>query len=246
MSHPARYSREVLALFAEILLHEWPDFMPRPILHDPFAGTGERLHEFCNHPDTYFTYTGTEIEEAFIEAPGIVHGDARDPLTYPPHTRTDDLWAAGWVIVTSAVYPNGMCDHHRPRDTSKRRNYRASKIAITGDPDAELDEGNAGRYGYRGTKRPEDGGTSKRREQYWAIHRAAIPHWETAEMVLVNVSDFKHSNGEVEPVVDDWAALLREFGWTDQTHHPVGTKRMRHGKNREQRVEHEVVIVGRR
>jgi len=244
VSHPARYSPEVLDVFREVLDNAWPDWFGRPILFDPFAGTGERLHAFCCSTDTDggWSYAGTELEGAFIEAPGIHQGDSRDPDTYPPHLYP----GREWVIVTSPVYPNGMADNHLARDTSRRRNYRKAKAEITGDPEVALEEQNMANLGYRGTKRPEDGGKSVKRREYWRIARECVEHWESAALILVNVSDFKHSNGVVEPVVDDWAKLLHEFGWTDQTIMPVGTKRMRDGQNADQRVDHEVVIVGRR
>lgn len=246
MTHPARYSKPVLDLTREILLAEWPEFMGRPMLHDPCAGTGERLHEFCNSDGMWWPYSGTEIEECYIEAPGILHGNSTRADTYPPARWPETTPVFGWLIFTSVVYPNGMADNHLARDGSPRKNYRKAKAEITGDEEAELDPDNAGNYGYRGTKRPEDGGTSRKREAYWDIHRRMLPHWETAEMVILNASDFKHSNGRVEPVVKDWRDLLHEFGWSKQVAHPVGTQRMKHGQNADQRVAHEVVIVARR
>lgn len=247
MPHPARYSSEVLDVAFDILRHEWPDWMGRPLIVDPFAGTGERLHERCNRDmNDSWGYLGFEIEADFIEAPGIIHADATNPAVYP-HPGVDAI--DRWVILTSPVYSNGMCDNHRPRDTSKRRNYRAHKIEITGNPDAELDPANMGRYGYRGTKRPEDGGTSKRRAAYWDLAEKAVANWGRAEMALVNVSDFIYTrDGEehIEPLVADWTSLLRGHGWDDITEHPVGTRRMKHGENADKRVDHEVVIVGRK
>lgn len=248
MTHPARFSPEIVDLVSGILLARWPDFMGRPVVHDPFAGTGERLRAMCNGGEGAWSssYSGTEIEADFIEAPGIIHGSATDPETYPPATHLDETMVGGWIVFTSPVYPNGMADNFRPRDNSKRRTYRSHLIDVAGRPDVELEEQNMARFGYRGTKRPEDGGTSKRRASYWLIAHRAMINWRTAQLAIVNVSDFMHSNGDVEPVVDDWSNLLRQHGWGRQIHHPVATKRMGHGSNRDQRAACEVVIVAER
>lgn len=246
--HPARFSTEVIDVVRSLLLARWPTPGIRPILHDPFAGTGERLYEMCygRNGGLWWPYCGTEIERCFISAPGIAVGDSRDAATYPPTRFAEISERTGWIVFTSPVYANGVADNFRPRDSSERKTYRAAKIALTGNQEAELHLGNMGAYGYRGTKRPEDGGTSRRRGEFWQIANDCVKHWETASLVLLNVSDFMHSDGTIEPHVDDWSDLLAEHGWTSQTHHPVGTKRMRHGANREQRVDHEVVIVAER
>ncbi len=249
MSHPARFSPPIIDLVADILLAERPDFMGRPIIHDHMAGTGERLPEMCNRDNMMWMYSGTELEECFIVAPGIVQGDATEEATYPPARLPDQVAAFGWVLFTSWVYPNGMADNHLARDGSKRRNYRKAKAEITGDVEAELHPNNAANFGYRGTKRPEDGGTSKRRTEFWRIHREALANCDSAQMVILNVSDFVYTRKgvkDVEPFVDDCIALLDEHGWTDRVVHPVGTQRMGHGANRDNRVANEVVIVARR
>jgi hypothetical protein len=242
MSHPARYSKPILDIFAEILIERYPFPLGRPVLHDPFAGTGERLHELCNRPEMLWFYSGTEIEPAFIRAPGIFPGDSRDPLTYPPFRHPTETSQAGWLVVSSPVYANGMADSHFAQDGSRRRNYRKAKAEITGDPGAELHPENMGNYGYRGTSRD---GKSRRRAAYWRIADEAVQCWGTASLVLLNVSDFL-SGGVVEPHVDDWKALLRRHGWVNQIDVPVGTPRMRDGANADQRVAHEVIVVAQR
>lgn len=247
MNHPARYSPEVITIIRDVLLARWPDLMPRPIVHDPFAGTFERLYTtFGLDPDSLFPWCGTEIEECFIDPDiprgnGIMVGDSRDPATYPPARYPDEVgW--GWVVCTSPVYANGMADGHLPRDESVRRTYRKAKIELSGDESATLQTGNMGALGYRGTKRFEDGGKSIKRRLYWEIAEACVRNWDTAELVIVNVSDFS-SGGVMEPHVNDWKVLLDSFGWTRQVDHPVGTRRMRHGANSDIRADHEVVIV---
>lgn len=247
MSHPATYSAAVLECFGEILLGRWPDWFGRPLLFDPYAGTGVKLAAWAQSID--FDYSGIEIEESFIVAPHIHPGDATVFDFYPPARHPDEYRHGHWVVVTSPVYPNGMADNHLARDGSPRKNYRKAKAELTGNDEAKLHPNNMGNYGYRGSKRPEAGGTSKRREAYWTLAHQSVPHWSTAELVLVNVSDFTYTKGgveHVEPVVDDWANLLSDYGWKNQTRHLVATPRMRNGANRDKRVAREVIIEATR
>lgn len=240
--HPARYSQSIIDCFAEILLGRWPDWFGRPLLWDPYAGTGERLAELAER--TGFYYGGTEIEQWCIVAPHIHQGDATVWETYPP-ARHAEYANGGWLVICSPVYPNGMADAHLARDGSPRKNYRKAKAEATGDEEAKLHPNNMGALGYRGTKRPEEGGKSAKRAEYWRIAQESVRWWGTAELVLVNVSDFIYTrNGEerVEPLVADWKELLSLYGWTAQIDHLVPTPRMRHGENAEKRVAHEVII----
>lgn len=250
--HPARFSDEVVDLFVEIINHEVTDWFDPPTLWDPFAGTGEALADIASRciPGGInpLPYGGTEIEPLFIvDTQHILEGDATCAAFYPPALAARDplgRWGRGrYIIVTSPVYPNGVADNHLPQDASKRYFYRKTKIELSGDPTAELHINNMGRYGYRGTKR---GGISKRRAEYWRIASESVHWWSTADMVLVNVSDFKHSNGQIEPLVTDWRCLLKEFGWTSIIEHPVATSRMKNGANADQRAEHEVILVAKR
>lgn len=229
--HPARFSKEIRDLLIDILrpLAEITDGFH---IHDPFAGSGERLEEIAAAVPC--TWSGTEIEAEFIVNAGVSVGDATDPGTYPTFPYT---------IVTSPVYPNGMADSWAAADGSKRNTYRHRLAHMTGR-DRELHRNNMGRYGYRGT-----GPKSTKRAEYWRVAREAVAHWSTADAVIVNVSDFiytKRGVEHVEPVVADWAGLLRSAGWTNQMHIPVGTRRNGHGANRDQRVDHETIIVATR
>ena len=245
--HPARFSKPIVDVIRDILVAEFPGPMGRPVVHDPFAGTGTRLAEICDTGDGLgFGFSGTEIEECFIEHEAIIHGDACDARLYPPTLLPNETTTGGWVICTSPVYANGVADNHKPSDASKRHTYRAAKIEITGDPDAELHPGNMGNYGYRSTQRD---GKSTKRKAFWEIADAAMSHWDSALLAIVNVSDFKAKRNGVEvtePHVDDWKALLYKHGWINQTDFPVGTQRQGNGENRDVRVANEVVLVCRR
>jgi hypothetical protein len=241
VSHPARFSKEVVDTLVGLLQSlNAADRMvgrrPGLWIHDPFAGTGERLYEIASRLDPPAAYTGTEIEKEFIvvassEHGGVFQGDATDPRLYPGYP---------YIIVTSPAYPNGMADSWAAQDPSKRRNYRKALSEITGE-DRQLHENNQGRYGYRGT-----GPGSRKRVEYWRIARDSVKNWDRASLVIVNVSDFIYSKTGVdhtEPVVQEWDNLLKEFGW--QTYRvPVGTRRMRHGANSDKRVPAEWILVG--
>lgn len=240
MSHPARFSKEVIDVMVEILqgCHKMDAAVGHRVtpfhLHDPFAGTGERLWDLAQRIDPPGWISGTEIEAEFIVNKWIRQGDATDASTYP-------TWP--YVIVTSPSYPNGMSDSWDAQDGSKRKTYRSALKQITG-VDRELHDHNMGRYGYRGT-----GQDSPKRAQYWNIASTAVANWGGASMVLVNVSDFIWSrNGveTIEPVTNQWANLLSRHGWVNQTQCPVGTRRMKFGANRDVRVDVECVLVGTR
>jgi hypothetical protein len=233
--HPARFSPQIIDKLERLLDDAYPANQPH--IHDPFAGTGERLVALARRLN--WTCSGTELEPAFIETEHVRVGNATHQFTYPAVERYP------YIIVTSPVYPNGMADSWAARDGSKHNTYREAKARLLDldPPDVGLHPDNMGGMGYRGTKR---GGTSKKRVRYWEVADQAVECWWGADAVYVNVSDFMHSNGEVEPVVEDWARLLRSHGWTKQTHHEVETPRMGHGQNRDQRVAHEIIIEGRR
>lgn len=240
MSHPARFSKEVVDTLVDLLqslnkLSVKAGRRPGLWIHDPFAGTGERLYEIAGRLNPPAGYTGTEIEPEFIvlhktELGTVYPGDATKPH-YPinPH-----------IIVTSPAYPNGMADSWAAQDPSKHKNYRMALSEITGE-DRQLNINNQGRYGYRGT-----GPGSQKRKEYWRIAREAVKNWDGASLVIVNVSDFMYSKlgvDHTEPVVQEWADLLLEHGW--QTYRvPVGTRRMRLGANSDKRVPAEWILVG--
>jgi len=100
--HPARYSDDLLPIFAAALAG-----YVRVL--DPFAGTG-RIHELAGH-DT----VGVELEPEWAAMhPGTVVGNALD-LSFD-----NDSFDA---ICTSPTYGNRFADHHIARDGSTRRSY---------------------------------------------------------------------------------------------------------------------------
>ena len=229
IAHHAQFSPEIITVIARLLeaysIHR---------VHDPFAGKGVRLGQLCDELDIKFS--GTEIEPSFIEDRRVRHGDARDRRRYPRK--------APWAIVTSPVYPNGMADHHEAKDDSVRKTYRAAVKENEG-ADRELHEGNMARYGYRGTKRPDEGGRSVKRKSFWEIAEDSVRNWDGAELAIVNVSDFKAQGGVIEPFAKDWDAMMQRHGWRSINTGQVGTKRLTYGSDdsRDERMEHEWVFV---
>lgn len=221
--HPARFSESVIAALRELIPHG-------STLHDPFAGTGEFLGQLAN--DLSCDFSGTELEECLIVDRRVKCGDATDASTYPN---------PGYVLVTSPVYPNGVADNFRASDASTRKTYRQAVAHLEGE-DRLLHPNNMGQYGYRGTS-PRSG----KRASYWDLANAAVALWGGASLLLVNVSDFM-ADDKVEPVVKDWKWLLEQHGWSVDREVLVTTPRYRQGSNesRDQRVDHEVILVATR
>jgi hypothetical protein len=118
ISHPARYSDAMLALFAELL----PP-VEYPTVLDPFAGTG-RIHELPN------ATAGIEIEPKWAALhDDTIEGDAL--LVMAMMRRSFD------AIATSPTFGNRLADHHHASDPESRRSY-------THDLGEELQEGNSG------------------------------------------------------------------------------------------------------
>jgi SAM-dependent methyltransferase len=101
ISHPARYSDNLLPIFADLLFPDWE-------VLDPFAGTG-RIHELVNKT------VGIEIEPEWAALhPDTIVGSA---LAMP---FADDTFDA---ICTSPTYGNRLADHHNASDPDRRRSY---------------------------------------------------------------------------------------------------------------------------
>lgn len=223
--HPARFTSTIVDALAALL--DLPTNVERFVVHDPMAGTGERLGVLADRLG--LTFTGTEIEPTFIVDRRVVVGDATDPTTYPldPH-----------VIVTSPPYPNGVADHFAATDSSRRHTYRSAIATIEGR-DRPLDERNLARYGFRGR-----GESSRARATYWRLAREVVECWWT-DRAIVNVKDFR-VGATVEPVVDGWADVLVDAGFVIVERVVVPTPGQRFGANGDVRVDHEVVLDAHR
>jgi Protein of unknown function (DUF3631)/Domain of unknown function (DUF3854) len=215
VDHPARFSTELLPAIARPLA-DW-----RLPVHDPFAGTGERLGHLCD--ELGLEFSGTEIEPEWIVDTRVRQGDSTDAGAYP---------TGEYVVATSPTYPNGMADHFRARDDSRRHTYRQALQRTRDGADRPLHVNNTGRYNIRRGEQIE--------AQYWTLVRAAVAHWP--DRAVVNVKDFYYENTKIYPLVDKWTELLEGYGYEVVTRDDVRTPGQRHGANR-QRVDTEAVLI---
>lgn len=215
VEHPARYSPQILDVVAPILIE-----FGLPV-HDPFAGTGERLGRLCDVHN--LTFTGTEIEPEFIVDKRVRHGDSTDAASYP---------SGGFVVFTSPVYPNGMADHFAAKDGSRRHTYRQALAANLGH-DRPLHDNNMGRYGNRFRR------SAACEQKHFDLARRCVRHWP--DRAVVNVKDVVAASYRV-PVGDLWRSLLERFGYRVEVSE-VATPGQRHGANGGLRAAGELVLV---
>lgn len=221
--HPARWSPQIIDVLRDLIKGYGIQHV-----HDPFGGTGERLGALCDESGVRFT--ATDIEAWPDSDPRVKQADATDPLSYPwayvPGVRNWDpeCFETTWTV-TSPVYPNGVADNFLPKDESRRYTYRNSL-------GQELHANNAGRYSVRRGVSAE--------AAYWRIHWQALQWW--SPNVIVNVKDFIHKDA-VYPLVQKWANLLTEFGYSELETLLVPCPGIGDGKHREKRVPHESVLV---
>ena len=132
-----------------------------------------------------------------------------------------------------------MNDHFAASDHTGRNTYRAW-VAHNEGVDRELHPNNQGRYGFRGR-----GPDSEARHNYWRIATEVVACW-TAPRVIVNVKDYSYTARDgtvgIEPIVDDWARLLEQYGYVIAQRIKVPTPGLRYGANHDARVGHEVIL----
>ncbi len=216
MSHPCPWTPAILKVI-ELLLVD----MALPV-HDPFAGTGERLGALCDRLGLVFT--GTEIRPELIAAPRVKPGDSTEAHTYP---------TGPFVVVCSPAYTGGISDNYA-RVGDVRHTYQQASTDV---------------LGYVPEPRPNDmgvlGAVRKRSKpaeaDYWRIAGACVAHWPA--QVVVNV-DAKTPmiGGGWYPLAGRWRELLEDQGF--EITHVVGvcTPRQRKGANGDRRADHEVVV----
>lgn len=230
--HPARYSRQLMPVFAQILAKLPAD----SLVLDPMAGTGERLDELAgDFPELVFV--GIEIEPAWIVSERVVQGDA---------TRLPFRDGEVDCILVSPTYGNGMNDYFAsdPDDASARNTYIHRARALTGNAGMEFGDDNSARWHF---------GT----ERYNEIHLCA---WHECARVLRRGGRFilntKNGVGKARRGGKDAAdmgnvtawhvGVLELFGLVVTKRFEVDVPGLRQGANADKRVGHEDVTVLRK
>jgi hypothetical protein len=209
--HPAVFTNSIIDALRELI----PQHIPEGLyICDPFAGDGQKLGALCDELGRWFR--GIDIEE--WPDSRATWGDSTEPYWYPdqPH-----------AIVTSPTYNNGVNDHFKPSDASRRLTYR-SRLG------RELHVNNTGRYSGRGSKKAE--------QEYWRITEDVVKHWP--DIALVNVKDSIRGDS-IYPLVNLWRVLLLKHGYKIQRV-DVPCPGWRFGANSELRVDTEAILIAKR
>lgn len=182
-THPARFSKKVIAAIDK--------YLPAgSAIHDPWAGTGQRLGELADKRGAVFT--GTELEDCFILDHRVVQGNSIDRETYPLHPH---------VIVTAPCLPNSVS---RNCKTMKTYTYRAHKMARMG-PEAGLGLDNMGRYYYHYNS------YGSNFSKYWDIAEKSVKQWK-APLAIVSLSDYTQEKKFVA-FSNTWTDLMLIVGY---------------------------------
>jgi hypothetical protein len=220
LSHPARYSPELITLFRDLLAAY---SHPGARVLDPFAGPGG-IHQL--DADGYET-TGVELEPEWANLhPRTITGSALD-LPFGPESHE--------AIVTSPAYGNRLADSHNASDPERRRSY-------THDLGRPLHEDNSGGMHWRTTA---PGGGAMGSYDYRNLHGLA---WAEAVRVLtpgglfvLNICDH-YRDGLVQPVAAWHAWALGRLGLEWVESRSVPTRKLRQGANAELREQEQVHV----
>lgn len=209
--HPAEFTPAILDTLAPVI-----ERYGLPVF-DPFAGVGLRLGALCDSVGVRFA--GVDLEDWPGADPRVARGDATDPNAYASEPV---------LLVTSPTYGNGLNDHFRPREGSRRLTYRTSL-------GRDLHERNTGRHGLRGGH--------KSWGRYWGLHGDAVALWSALGLpVVLNVKAFIH-RGRVVDLPGQWADLLAGYGYGVSERLEVPCPGYRFGSNRGARVPTEAVLL---
>lgn len=220
ISHPARYSPELLTLF-RALLSEYS--IPSKGILDPFAGTG-RIHEL---QEDGWTTAGVEIEPEWAALHPDTHvGDARS-LPFD-----DEFFGA---VVTSPTYGNRLADSHNASDPERRRSY-------THDLGRDLDEDNTGFLHWRtsvpGTCGHGSAAYRKMHEDAWT---EAVRVLTSGGLFILNCCDHVR-DGLVQPVTAWHCWYLGRLGLVYLESRSVPTHKLRQGANGALREQEQVHV----
>lgn len=208
ISHPARYSPELLPVFADLLRST---VGTGAMVLDPFAGTG-RIHEL--HPE--FDTHGIELEPEWAALhPRTQVGDA---LALPFDNASMD------AIVTSPTYGNRLADSHNASDPDRRRSY-------THDLGRDLTAGSSGAMHWRNG----GDGSAQYRQLHLDAWREAERVLRPGGVFILNMKDH-YRDALLQPVTawHTWAlGFVGSLEYVDSR--TVPTRDLRQGANGELR-----------
>lgn len=221
LKHPAPFSASILEALALGLEGA------HGILLDPFAGTG-RVHSLARPG---LRTIGIELEVPWLRHSAVYASTMRaDACSLPLRSRCVDF------IATSPCYGNRFADHHQARDGSQRRSYTHDLRAMTGDNAYVMHPRNAG------TMRFSSWAYKVLHQEAWA---ECFRVMKRGGLMLLNVSNFVEAHREV--LAARWHLLTcLAAGFDVEQIRRIPTPRLRHGENREHRVDGEMVLYLRR
>ena len=120
VAHPAKFSKEILDLFAEVLPEYLPDLAARydegdVVVLDPFGGVG-RVHLLVEQYGLPLYTLAYDLEPEWA----IQHERTRVGNALNLHQLGDGTVD---IVFTSPTYGNRLADHHVPKDDSVRHSY---------------------------------------------------------------------------------------------------------------------------
>lgn len=217
MKHPSVYSDALISIFNELIPAD-------SHVLDPMAGIGKiaQIKSLGWHGQI----ACNELEPEWLETSAYLgkidmttSGDARC-MPY------ESCWFD--VIVTSPTYGNRMADHFNPKDKSRRITYKQYL-------GRDLTPGNTGRMQFGHVY------CDTHLAIYYECHRVL----RNGGLFILNVSDHIR-NGRVIHVAEWHKQAMEMCGFEYKFEIRVATPRMRFGRNREKRVDHELVVVFRK
>jgi hypothetical protein len=220
VSHPARYSSELIDLFRQLLAEYG---LPGDNILDPFAGTG-RIHDL--QADGWET-VGIELEPEWAN----LHPDTRigDACALPFDSETFG------AIVTSPTYGNRLADSHNASDPERRRSY-------THDLGRPLSEENSGDLHWRTTPPGAGAMGSYDYRNFHAIAWAeAIRVLSPGGLFVLNCCDHVR-DGMVQPVTAWHCWALGCLGLEYVESRSVETRKLRQGANGNLREQEQIHV----
>ena len=248
--HPAAWNRKALTVAADRVVHILGE-QPITVL-DPFAGVG-RVHELR---DLGFVTVGGELEPEWVSA--SEHTIVADALQFPADDNAFD------AVITSPCWGSRMADSHDAQERCSVCGGRGCEEGcgtceyVNAGPDSHKvcrACGGAGRRDYvRNTYRhalgrpltPGSAGAMQFGPAYRHFHRdwlvEAMRLVRPEGVIVVNVANHIRAGAEVD-VVGWWLGMMYGEGLLIRAVDWVPAAKLRHGANRDLRVDGEVNVV---